>query len=78
MIEMSARDRIALAAKLGLNEQYLYQCLTGRRRVPAEHCPAIEAATRRIAAERGDDSLVVTCEQLRPDVQWRVLREQAA
>jgi len=49
-----------------------------RRRVPAEHCPAIEAATRRIAAERGDTSLIVTCEQLRPDVQWRVLRETNA
>lgn len=44
--------------------------------VPAEHCPAIERATRAKAAEAGDDSLIVTCEELRPDVAWSVLREQ--
>lgn len=40
------------------------------RRFPAEHCPTIERATR----EKGQ---VVTCEQLRPDVAWEVLRMQA-
>lgn len=40
------------------------------RRFPAEHCPAIERATR----EKGDP---VTCEELRPDVPWEVLRMQA-
>jgi DNA-binding transcriptional regulator YdaS (Cro superfamily) len=45
-----------------------------RGTVPAEHCPAIEALTRRIAEERQDLSLVVTCEDLRDDVQWGVLR----
>jgi DNA-binding transcriptional regulator YdaS (Cro superfamily) len=49
-----------------------------REKVPAEYCPAIEGETRRIAAERADASLVVTCEELRPDVAWSVLREQAA
>lgn len=39
-----------------------------RGRVPAEHCPGIERAT----------AGAVTCEQLRPDVAWEVLREQAA
>ncbi len=34
-------------------------------RVPAEYCPAIEAATG------------VRCEELRPDVQWGVLRGTA-
>lgn len=33
-----------------------------RGNVPAEHCPAIERATG------------VRCEELRPDVQWSVLR----
>lgn len=33
-------------------------------RVPAEHCPAIEKATNR----------AVTCEELRPDVDWAYLR----
>ncbi len=48
-----------------------------RKKVPAEHCPKIERETRRIAAERGDEALVVTCEELRPDVAWDVLRMQA-
>lgn len=48
------------------------------RRVPAEHCPSIERATRAIAEARGDPSLVVRCEELRGDVAWDVLREQAA
>jgi DNA-binding transcriptional regulator YdaS (Cro superfamily) len=47
-------------------------------RVPAEHCPSIERVTRAKAAEKGDPALVVTCEELRPDVAWGVLREQAA
>ena len=33
-------------------------------RAPAEHCPLIERAT----------SGAVTCEQLRPDIEWSVLR----
>lgn len=38
-----------------------------RGRVPAEHCPSIERETR--AAGNA-----VTCEELRPDVDWAVLR----
>jgi len=45
-----------------------------RGRVPAEYCPAIERATRSRA--KGPDD-VVTCEQLRDDVAWEVLRLQA-
>lgn len=41
-----------------------------KNRVPAEYCPLIEHATR----EAGNP---VTCEELRPDVAWGVLREQA-
>lgn len=41
------------------------------RQFPAEHCPEVERETR----AKGD---VVTCEELRPDVSWGVLREQAA
>jgi DNA-binding transcriptional regulator YdaS (Cro superfamily) len=36
------------------------------RRVPAEHCPAIERAT----------GGAVLCEELRPDVDWSVLRKK--
>lgn len=42
-----------------------------RRDVPAEKCPAIERVTRAHGRE------IVICEQLRPDVDWAVLREQA-
>ncbi|WP_419187238.1 YdaS family helix-turn-helix protein [Caldimonas tepidiphila] len=40
-----------------------------RGRVPAEYCPGIEHFTRK----RGEP---VTCEQLRPDIPWGVLRDQ--
>lgn len=46
-----------------------------REKVPAEHCPAIERVTRRKAAENPELE-PVTCEQLRPDVAWEVLRLQ--
>lgn len=35
-------------------------------RIPAEYCPSIERLVNR----------AVTCEQLRPDVDWAYLREQ--
>src|SRR5688572_26318372 len=43
-------------------------------RVPAEHCLAIERATREVAKEKCDPTLIVTCEELRPDVAWGVIR----
>lgn len=46
-----------------------------RGNVPAEYCPAIERETRRLANERGDPSLMVACEALRPDVDWSALRD---
>jgi DNA-binding transcriptional regulator YdaS (Cro superfamily) len=49
-----------------------------KNRVPAEYCPLIEEGTRAIAAERMDPTLIVTCEALRPDMKWGVLREAAA
>lgn len=57
----------ALAAKLGdgvTRQNVEYWVKKGR--VPAEYCPAIERATS------------VRCEDLRPDVAWGVLRDQAA
>jgi DNA-binding transcriptional regulator YdaS (Cro superfamily) len=45
-----------------------------RGRVPAEYCPAIERETRARAANADD---IVTCEQLRDDVAWEVLRMQS-
>lgn len=60
MIAMPASERVAIAQAIGLHEQYLYQCLTDRRVLPAEHAPAIERAS----------GGKVTCEELRPDVRW--------
>lgn len=68
---------VKLASALGIGQPVVSNW-RARGNVPAEHCPAIERETRRIAAERGDPSLIVTCEQLRPDVAWEVLRLQAA
>lgn len=61
MISMSAHERLAVAAAVGVNEQYLYQCLTRRRPAPPDRCPDIERAT----AGR------VTVEELRPDIRWQ-------
>lgn len=55
-----------LAAVLSVTPSMVCQWRTGRRRVPAERCPAIERATNG----------VVRCEDLRPDVDWAVLRGQ--
>lgn len=61
MIALTAPERIALATAVSMHEQYLYQCLTGRRPTPPDRCPDIERAT----AGR------LTCEHLRPDVRWQ-------
>ena len=53
----------ALASAIGLTQAYVWNWVH-RRSVPAEHCPAIERATRR----------AVRCEALRPDVDWGYLR----
>lgn len=55
-----------LARAIGAKQQHVWNWLN-RGRVPAEHCPAIERETR----ARGSP---VTCEELRPDVDWSVLR----
>lgn len=57
----------ALAAALGVTKGALPQWKDANRRVPAEHCPAIERLT----------GGAVRCEDLRPDIDWGVLREPA-
>jgi DNA-binding transcriptional regulator YdaS (Cro superfamily) len=71
-------SQAAMASALGLAQPTVSEWLRGARRVPAERCPEIERETKRIAGERGDPTLVVTCEELRPDMAWSVLREQTA
>lgn len=41
--------------------------VSGKRRVPAERCPEIEKFTEG----------KVTCEELRPDVNWKILRNSS-
>ena len=61
MITLQAKERVRVAAEVGMHEQYLYQCLTRRRPTPMERCPDIERAM----------GGAVTCEELRPDVVWQ-------
>lgn len=70
-IDLAAKvvgSQAALAAVLGVTKAAVNQWKGEDRKVPAEHCPAIERAT----------GGAVRCEDLRPDVAWSVLREQAA
>lgn len=53
-----------LARALNLPKPLIYQWAGAVRRVPADHCPAIERAT----------DGAVRCEDLRPDVDWAYLR----
>ena len=57
-----------LAKRLGVTPPSIHQWISGFRRVPAERCPLIERAT----------GGAVRCEELRPDVDWAVLRGTAA
>lgn len=62
----------ALAVAIGYSDRrHVWPWFNTDRQIPAEHCPAIERATRELGQ-------VVTCEELRPDVPWGVLREPVA
>ena len=63
-------SQAALAAALGVTRAAVGQWRDPSRKVPAEHCPIIERITR-------DRGTPVTCEELRPDVEWDVLRQAA-
>jgi DNA-binding transcriptional regulator YdaS (Cro superfamily) len=56
----------ALASALGVSRGAVPQWKQSDRRIPAEYCPKVERLT--------DGK--VTCEQLRPDIEWGVLRLQ--
>lgn len=67
---LSGSDRTAkqLADEIRVPPPLISQWRTGARPVPAERCPAIERATNG----------AVTCEELRPDVDWAFLRGTAS
>ena len=54
----------ALGAAIGVSPQVINNWVRRESEVPAEHCPAIERATNG----------AVRCEDLRPAVDWSVLR----
>lgn len=56
-------SQAALARKLLVVSQVVHNWMA-RKNIPAEYCPAIEKAT----------GGAVTCEDLRPDVDWAYLR----
>lgn len=45
MDDITATERIKLAQALGINEQFLYQCLSGRRAMDPAQAVRIESAT---------------------------------
>lgn len=46
-MQMQPKDRIALAEKVGISEQYLYQCLTGRKQMKPEEAVRVEIESER-------------------------------
>lgn len=68
-LELKGRGSLsALSAAIGAHAPDVSRWASGERRVPAEHCPAIELETGGL----------VRCEEMRPDVLWNVLRKKAA
>jgi DNA-binding transcriptional regulator YdaS (Cro superfamily) len=55
---------LELAKLVGRSGATVSEWSTGRKRVPSDVCPDVELAT-------GGE---VTCEEMRPDVKWHVLR----
>lgn len=53
------------ARQLGVTPQAVCFWRDGKRQLAAEYCPAIERATKG----------AVTCEELRPEVDWAYLRK---
>ena len=43
--QITPDERRQLAQKVGINEQYLYQCLTGRREMSASEAVRVEQAS---------------------------------
>ena len=58
-------SQVALAAMLGTSKQNISSWIRNSR-IPAEYCPDIERITN------GQ----VSCEELRPDINWSVLRNK--
>lgn len=64
-------SQAAIAALLGVTKAAVGQWKGPDRRIPAEHCPTLERETSRLGCP-------VWCEQMRPDIDWAVLRLKPA
>ncbi|MCL4771954.1 MAG: helix-turn-helix domain-containing protein [Burkholderiaceae bacterium] len=62
----SVGNQTLLAAALKVSKGAVSQWKEAGGRVPAEHCPVIERLTGGL----------VRCEELRPDIEWSVLRRE--
>lgn len=58
-----AGSQKSLAEQIGVQPQLVWAWID-RRNIPADYCPDIERVTKG----------AVTCEELRPDINWAVLR----
>jgi len=67
----------SMAEALGIEQQTVSAWGSGDRPVPWAFCIRIEAATRRIARDKRDPTLVVTCEELQPEADWHQMLELA-
>ncbi len=63
-----------LARALGVSPGRVSQWRRLAEPLPPERCLQIEQLTRAIALEAGDQSLIVACEELRPDLAWSMVR----
>lgn len=54
----------SFAKRIGVKDSIVSTWRSGVRKVPAERCPEIEKATNGL----------VTCEEMRPDVDWQFVR----
>ncbi|QLB18687.1 transcriptional regulator [Mannheimia granulomatis] len=67
-LESSERGEMARLSKaIKVAQPIVSFWVNGKRQVPAERCPEIEKFTEG----------KVTCEELRPDVNWAVLRNSS-
>jgi DNA-binding transcriptional regulator YdaS (Cro superfamily) len=66
-----------MADDLGVDRITVCDWAAGRRPVPWHFCVKIETSTRRIAQTRRDASLVVTCEELQPGLDWEAVLQLA-
>jgi DNA-binding transcriptional regulator YdaS (Cro superfamily) len=68
--QITPDERRQLAEKVGINEQYLYQCLTGRREMSASEAVRVEQSSE------GRLTRKMLCQHTWPGM-WPELVEQA-